>query len=97
MEFLKKYELWDDDDKDYRINCFEQIGWTDPFPKENLFKSKFSKPDDIDNLVYAKSRFNPDEPPQVVYIPRREMMFKMMRACIEVKNTEELWVQNSEI
>ena len=89
---MKKYELWEEEDKDYRINCFEQIGWVDPFPKENLFKSKYTKTEDYEKLVYAESRFKPDEPPQVVYIPRREIMFKIMRACIDVKHEEDLWV-----
>ena len=91
-EFLKKYDLWDYDDKDYRINCFEQIGWTDPFPKEDLFKSKCTKPTDLHYQVYKKSRYTHDVPPQTIYIPRREIMFKMMTACVGVKEIDDLWL-----
>ena len=92
---MRKYDLWDFEDKDYRINCFEKVGWVDPFPRDNLFKSNTKKPDNIETLVYATSRYKPGEPPQVVYVPRREMMFKMMRACIDVKEIEDLWISKS--
>ena len=43
-------------------------------------------------LVYAKQRFQPNTSPFCIFIPRREMMFKMMRACIEVKTANDLWL-----
>ena len=31
---LKKYELFEEEPKDFLINSFQRIGWQDPFPDE---------------------------------------------------------------
>ena len=49
-------------------------------------------PKSVNDFVYAPSRKVPNTPPIVVYVPRPEMMLKMMRACIEVKDPDGLWV-----
>ena len=97
---MKRYNLYDHEDKDYRINSFEQIGWNDPFPEENIFKSKCERtkvvPKDKPNeLVFSKSRFLPNTSPWCIFIPRPEMMFKIMRACICVDNANELWLNKN--
>ena len=44
-----------------------------------------------DDLVYAKSRYMAEHSPYQVYIPRSEMMIKLMRACVGVTKIEDLW------
>ena len=74
----------DTKDKTYLINSFEQISFPDPYPSENLFLSSCLPPKDRDDIVYDKCRFFKNKAPYVLYIPRKEMMFKMMRACVNV-------------
>lgn len=93
VEYLKKYDLYDTCDCPHNINTFAQIGWPDPFPKENSFTSKISKPTSINDLVYDKNRLFPRKLPKQVYIPRKELMLKMMRACVGVKEEEQVWVE----
>ena len=46
------------------------------------------------NLVYHINRYIEDCSPMCVYIPSNEVMFKMMRACLEVKEIKDLWMFN---
>lgn len=48
-------------------------------------------PKKIDDLVYAKTRYIPNFAPFCIYIPKTELMFKMMRACIGIKDPKDLW------
>lgn len=80
----------------FLINSFKQIGWPDPFPNDNLPKNPHlekydSYVSDADELVYPQSRSNKDFIPLMIYIPRKELMWKMMRACIGVTDEKELW------
>ena len=43
-------------------------------------------------MVYDISRIGTKNSPFVVYVPRPEMMFKIMRACINVSDPGELWI-----
>lgn len=46
-------------------------------------------------LVYPEGKIqNPSESPSTLYFPRKEIMLKMMRACIGVKSPQELWFNN---
>ena len=49
-----------------------------------------------DEDVYAPSRYSPDYSPLLIYIPKKEVMFKMMRACIGVKCTSDLWINRND-
>ena len=89
--FLNKEEIVD---CSYNITSFEQLGWKDPYPKENRIQNKWKMPQKIDDLVYKRQRFANNFIPQVVYVPRKDIMFKLMRACIEVKTKEEFWFYN---
>ena len=51
-------------------------------------------PPNKDVLCYAETRLIPKRCPTVIYVPSKEMMFKMMRACIGVKKKEDLWIYN---
>ena len=46
-------------------------------------------------LAYKIGRYNDDESPTCIYLPTRQLLFKMMRACIGVEEPEELWIYNS--
>ena len=89
--FLNKEEIVD---CSYNITSFEQLGWKDPYPNENRIKAKWKNPEKIDDLVYKKARFQNNFIPQVVYVPRKDIMFKIMRACIEVKSEQDFWFNN---
>ena len=49
-------------------------------------------PTKVDDWVYPESRYVEGLSPFVIYIPKKEIMLKMMRACIEVKKPEDLWI-----
>ena len=50
---------------------------------------------DNDDLVYDPSRMT--KAPWTVYIPRPEMMLKIMRACIDVGPGDILWSEKKMI
>jgi hypothetical protein len=49
------------------------------------------------NLVYHTARYLNDSSPMCVYIPSKEILFKMMKACIGVDKPQDLWIYNEEI
>ena len=49
-------------------------------------------PTDYDSPVYAESRYEVGTSPTVIYIPKKEVMFKIMRACIGIKRVEDIWI-----
>jgi hypothetical protein len=49
-------------------------------------------PTAVDDWVYSESRYIDGFSPYVIYVPKKEIMLKMMRACIEVKKEEDLWI-----
>ena len=84
---LNKYKLTGP--KGYCINSLEVIGWRDPFDPEKEFPFK-----GVSDDVYAETRYRPEYSPLSIYIPNNELMFKLMRACIAVRNPTDLWFQN---
>jgi hypothetical protein len=76
------------------INTFAQVGWFDPFAHEETFTATFVEPELITDMVYHQDRLIPGFIPWAIYIPRREIMFKMMRACIGIKDKHQLWYIN---
>ena len=48
-----------------------------------------TKPED---LVYFRSRYIEGFSPYCVYIPKKEIMLKLMRACVSVPKSEDLWI-----
>jgi hypothetical protein len=71
------------------------VGWKDPFKNENHFTSSFKIPENIfEEMFYHESRMTEHKAPYMVYIPRREMMFKMMRLAIGIVNGYDLWFNN---
>ena len=46
-------------------------------------------------LIYFKQRYS-ENSPMTVYIPTKDIMFKMMRACLGCQNIEDLWIFNED-
>ena len=43
-------------------------------------------------LIYAQDRYHEDNSPSQVFIPAKEVLLKMMKACIGVENIYEVWI-----
>jgi len=78
----------------FNINSFTQIGLEDPWPDdENRLKGSlddvdekvYRRPNNFNDLVYQRQRYTAETCPTQVYVPRSEIMLKLMRACIECK------------
>ena len=101
-DFLVTYNLADTLPlQPFNINSFLQIGIDDPFADDDeKYKGSiddvdpdlFKLPVKADDLVYAQSRYIQGFSPYCIYIPRREIMFKLMRACIAVSDPSDLWM-----
>ena len=97
--FLKKYNLIVKNPQDFNINRFFSVGIADPYPDDdlNIIGSRddgedfLPAPDKVEDFVYPDSRYVEGRSPYCIYIPNKEIMFKMMRACITVKEPTDLW------
>ena len=49
-------------------------------------------PHEIDHHVYPDSRYTEGNSPFCIYIPCKEVMLKLMRACIKVTEPDNLWI-----
>ena len=96
-DFLVKYDICDEY-KPFLINSFQTIGWSDPFP-DDIDSVTGSLADGVNlkvpehplDYVYEDSRYCSDYSPMCIYVPKKEVMLKMMRGCISIKDPEELW------
>ena len=102
-DFLKKYDLIEKN-KSFLVNSFWMIGWDDPFPDDDEFiigsiddpAPDLKSPEAADDWVYPEFRYVEGNAPNQIYIPRKEIMLKIMRACIGVKNPEDLWINSKD-
>ena len=93
--------------QNYLINRFETIGFIDPYPKELNNRNKtieleFTRLEsgqetEVSDRVYPDSRYMKGNSPYTIYIPSKEIMLKLMRACIKVKKVEDLWIYNQNL
>ena len=98
-DFLVRYELVGDQ-TNYLINRFITVSFPDPYPDDdlNIIGSVDDTPDDLklpnnfNDRVYPDSRYNTGDSPKCIFIPCKEVMLKLMRACIHVKKVHELWI-----
>jgi hypothetical protein len=101
-DFLIKFGFDDpaDDMKDFMINSFRQVGMSDPFPDDDQFiegslddvdPELYKVPQSPDELVYPAYRYVKGRCPYCIYIPRKEIMLKIMRACVGVDSVSEVW------
>ena len=93
QDFLIKYNFADGDSlTNFNINNFHEIGMCDPFADDykvlrgsiNVEGNCLSKicAEKPEVLVYDAARLKPDDVPSCIYIPRKEIMLKLMRACV---------------
>ena len=87
------------------INSFTQVGLEDPFPNDDEYiegslddvdPEVYRVPTKPEDTVYGESRFIEGFGPYCLYIPRKEIMLKLMRACVNCKEPSDLWF-NQEI
>ena len=79
------------------------MSFPDPFPHDdlNIIGSVDDTPDDLKlpstiyDRVYPDTRYTPGNSPYCIYIPCKEVMLKLMRACIKIKHAENLWVMEN--
>ena len=76
--------------KSFNIWSFEQIGLNDPYPDE-LMETTFFIPKTEEDLVYRGDRYVKGNSPNAIYFPSKKMLFKIMRACIDVEDENKLW------
>ena len=88
---MEKYDsIFEEQNKHYNINSFEQIGISDPFPSEP-FLHKFTFPVRFDDFSYPIQKLTENESPKLIFIPSSKVMFKLMRACLDIYSEEYLW------
>lgn len=75
------------------------IGFSDPFSNDDEFikgslddGEGIEMPKKPEDLVYFPSRYIEGFSPYCIYIPKKEIMLKLMRACICVSKVEDLWI-----
>ena len=77
-----------------------QVGLEDPFPEDdhNILGSLddidpdvYRIPESPDEPIYAFSRYKAEYSPYQIYVPRKEIMLKLMRACLGCKVPSDLW------
>ena len=91
LNFFEKYDF-NTQNQTWNINSFEQVGWLDPFPFETKKDEECPCfPRFVSEMAYESDRFIPKLAPFVIYIPKKEIMWKIMRACIGVTTKEGLW------
>lgn len=101
FDFEKRYNTTIDskdhiDKRTWNIHSFWSLGMADPFPDESTMidtDNQYVGPDkfSMKKLVYPKSRFTKEHTPMIIYVPSREMMIKIMRACMGCQNVNDLW------
>ena len=90
----------DNNEEVFFINDFKGIGWADPFPeddKKGKQQAVMELPKDPRKLVYDKTRYSAVNSPYVIYYPSKDIMVKLMRACLGVTQVEDLWIHQEEI
>jgi hypothetical protein len=92
-DFATAYGLGEQKAALFLINDWVEIGIMDPFPNEmSEDQVAMSSPEKVSQDVYHEARYVKERSPNVNFIPRQELMWKLMRSCIGVKDSEYLWV-----
>lgn len=102
-KLLMRYNIIDKEKKGFLVNSWPTIGWVDPFPedarKENKDQPRSKRQAasvrllrGASDLAYPESRYLKSYSPYAIYLPSKENMLKMMRACLMCKDSTELWI-----
>lgn len=90
--FLENYDLLNPTHTSL-VPDWEDIGIADPFPSEdNQYESTFKVPETVDQFIYADSRLSASCSPICIFIPDKQVLWKMMRSCIYVTDPKDLWI-----
>ena len=101
VEFYKRYRrIFPQNIKSYNINNLKTVGFIDPFEKEekaNNAKGKLPDKSKPTNNVYPMKRYIKDWSPLCLYIPSKDILFKLMRACVGAEQETDLWFWNDAV
>jgi len=75
----------DDDGSTYSLDTDNNEIETES-AKERYYRKRHTH-----NLIYKKFLIASEDSPQCIYLPSKECLFKIMRACIGVCSIEDLW------
>ena len=83
---------------DFLISSCDAVGIADPFPGDlsATCHSNFAIPQSALDFVYPKTRLSEQRSPLTIYLPTKEVMLKLMRACIGVQAIDQLWFNQKE-
>lgn len=72
------------------IQDLNQIGWPDPLINDVQMQNPFKwrQPEKISDFVFSKKCYVYKKTPHMIYIPSKETMFKIMRACIDITDIQ---------
>ena len=75
------------------IHEWFDIGMTDPLPQEASHgQNTFCEFETQNQFVYPPERLkNEPGPPRCIYLPSRELLWKMMRSAIDITDADDLW------
>ena len=88
-------KLFDDIDvfippKDDDLNSYEHDSDNNKLETESDKKRYYNK-HNSHNLIYKKRCLAKKDSPECIYLPSKECIFKMMRACIGIFSIKDLW------
>lgn len=98
--FYKNYKIFDGKTAppEFLMYNWDSLGWDDPFENdEGTYVVDAQEPTKYNDWVYPEFRYKKGFSPYCIYIPTKEMMLKIMRACIGVKKKEDLWINCEKI
>ena len=74
------------------ITDFNTIAWPDlTFPKEHFIDDPDSNTETLENnMIYPPYKYTSTTPPLCIFLPSEQLMLKIMRMCIGIKDRSEL-------
>ena len=69
----------------FLVNSFSDIGMYDPFPQESETQSLFTVPEKVESFVYSQNRFSDAYSPKCIYLPSKNVLWKIMRNCASLE------------
>ena len=82
------------------VNTFWSIGISDPFPDESTILEQENQlfgtqKFELEKYVYPTFRYIKGQSPMQIYMPSKQILLKLVRACIGCSNESELWFNNN--
>jgi hypothetical protein len=105
--FLLDFKIGNDEGfNPFEVNSFASIGIKDPFPRDSItlnysisdtHSNVFTRMTSADSMAYPHIKYINGIIPDMIFLPRLEIMFKIIRACVCVSSPKELWFKNKNI